>query len=292
MIWCSPCRVTTCAIKHFQTWFTFPWSHGHLESHAGMIIANSNKTSSPPCPGPKIHSKWVSCSDMERDERATMCMCLRRPKENNVFVFVNVDTQIFICFCPSHRQQAGHATSTTVMAYKIFRRIGTRRRELLVAALQHLVWFSLAIFGRVESLSIVSNMDDSKTNAEACDIIANDGEWKGIVIPCQPSEFAFKLSDVYRWIMKTTLHMQIVCTLRLLVYGMHAHGLYLEQVHVVRLCKGMCKCADVARTSFLEWAMIPKPVGCFNERSADVHVDPCREQSCIFRRYLYTMIRS
>jgi hypothetical protein len=34
----------------------------------------------------------------------------------------------------------------------------------------------LAIFGRVESLSIVSNMDDSKTNAEACDIIASDGE--------------------------------------------------------------------------------------------------------------------
>ena len=102
--------------------------------------------STPPCPGPKIHSKWVSYSEMERDELATMCMCLRRPKESTVFVFANVDTHIFICFCPSHRQHTGHATSTTVMAYKIFRRIGTRRRELLVAALQHLVRFSLAIF--------------------------------------------------------------------------------------------------------------------------------------------------
>ena len=86
-IWCSPCRVTICAIVNTS-------KHGLL-SHGAMVIWNpmlgwSNKTSTPPCPGPKIHSKWVSYSDMERDERATMCMCLRRRKENNVFVFVTI----------------------------------------------------------------------------------------------------------------------------------------------------------------------------------------------------------
>ena len=46
----------------------------------------------------------------------------------------------------------------------------------------------------------------------------------------------------------------------------------------------LCRC--VARTS-VECARIPKPVGCFNTRSVDFHLDACQKQSCIFRRYLY-----